>query len=80
MSQDFLKLEPGDILGLTTDIDDELIVKVEGIPKFKGRPGVVKENRAVQVTYIVPRQGAKEDGMSAPELPHDENEPPMERV
>jgi flagellar motor switch protein FliM len=72
LSRDFLSLVPGDVIGLTTDVDDELKVLVEGIDKFRGHPGVVKGNRAVQVSRVIQRQGAKEDGIVAPELPKEE--------
>ncbi|MBI4828284.1 MAG: flagellar motor switch protein FliM [Nitrospinae bacterium] len=59
-SQEFLDLRAGDVVALETDTDDELMIYVEGIPKFRGKPGVVKGNKAVRLTSIVPRAGARE--------------------
>ena len=48
--RDLLNLEPGDIIQLETDETLPLNVLVEGIPKFKGIPGLLKGNRAIRVT------------------------------
>ncbi len=45
-----LQLEVGDILLLDTYVDDELIAEVEGIPKFFGKPGTYKGNKALLIT------------------------------
>lgn len=58
MSQDFITLTVGDTIQLNTDVTDELMVSVEGVPKFKGYPGVVKGSKAVQISSIIPRKGA----------------------
>jgi flagellar motor switch protein FliM len=57
MSQDFITLTVGDTIQLDTDITDELLVLVEGVPKFKGYPGVVKGNKAVQISTVISRKG-----------------------
>ncbi len=48
--RDLLNLEVGDIIQLDTDATLPLNVMVEGIPKFKGIPGLLKGNRAIRVT------------------------------
>ncbi len=48
--RDLLNLEVGDIIQLDTDATLPLSVLVEGIPKFKGIPGLLKGNRAIRVT------------------------------
>ncbi|GAB6888800.1 flagellar motor switch protein FliM [Desulfothermus okinawensis JCM 13304] len=45
-----LNLKIGDILLLDTYVDDELIAEVEGIPKFTGKPGVYKGNKALLIS------------------------------
>ena len=47
---DLLNLEIGDIIQLETDATLPLDIKVEGVPKFKGIPGLLKGVRAIRVT------------------------------
>ncbi|MFW7381837.1 MAG: flagellar motor switch protein FliM [Oligoflexus sp.] len=48
--RDLMNLEPGDIIQLDTDATMPLSVLVEGVPKFKGIPGLLRGNRAIRVT------------------------------
>lgn len=48
--RDLLNLEVGDIIQLDTDATMPLSVMVEGVPKFKGIPGLLRGNRAIRVT------------------------------
>jgi flagellar motor switch protein FliM len=50
--RDILNLRAGDILKLNTGPQDLLTINVEDVPKYQGVPGVVKGNRAVQVTRL----------------------------
>ncbi|TFG44398.1 MAG: flagellar motor switch protein FliM [Bacteroidia bacterium] len=50
--RDILNLRAGDILKLKTGTQDLITINVEGVPKYQGAPGVVKGNRAVQVTRL----------------------------
>ncbi len=43
-------LNIGDIIILDTTTDDELTAKVEGIPKFYGKPGQFRGNKALRIT------------------------------
>jgi len=45
-----MNLEIGDIIQLDRDATIPLDILVEGIPKFKGIPGLVKGNRAIRIT------------------------------
>ncbi len=45
-----LDLERDDIIQIDTGPQDPVVLRVEGVPKFLGTPGVVKGNRAVQIT------------------------------
>ena len=45
-----LNLEEGDILLLDTDVEDQLVGEVEGVPKFFGFAGQIKGNKAFQIT------------------------------
>lgn len=58
-TRDYMSLRVGDVVQLDNDADSEMIIRVEGIPKFKGMPGVVKGNRAVRVKRVIPRLGSK---------------------
>lgn len=48
--RDLMNLEVGDIIQLDTDATMPLSVMVEGVPKFKGIPGLLRGNRAIRVT------------------------------
>lgn len=50
---DLVNLNVDDIIPLSQDVDGELEVKVEGVPKFKCFLGVSRGNRAVQITRYV---------------------------
>lgn len=54
--RELLKMKVGSTLALRNDVSDPLVMKVEGIPKFKVFPGVSRGNKAVQVTQILERQ------------------------
>ncbi len=49
---ELIHFEVGNVLNLGKSVSDELIVKVEGSPKFKGVPGYSKGNQAIKVTNI----------------------------
>jgi flagellar motor switch protein FliM len=51
--RDLMELSPGDIIQLGTDATLPLDVLVEGVPKFKGVPGISKGNRAIKITEVV---------------------------
>ena len=44
-----LNLKTGDVIQLNQDVSDRLVATVEGIPKFKGRVGVMRGNRALRI-------------------------------
>lgn len=50
---DLLNIEIGNIVMLNKSISDELIVKVEGVPKFKCLPGFRKGSQAIKITEII---------------------------
>lgn len=47
--REILQLEVGDILMLDQDVDEPLVVRVGGVPKFKAFPGTSKGNMAFRV-------------------------------
>jgi flagellar motor switch protein FliM len=51
--RELLQLERSDILILNTKTNDDLVVKVSGVPKFKCTPGLVGKQRGAQVTEVV---------------------------
>lgn len=51
--RDLLNFELYDVIGLDTGPEDTITIKVEGIAKYKGFPGVVNGNRAVQISTIL---------------------------
>lgn len=48
--EDLLNLREGSILNLGQSASDELVIKIEDSPKFKGIPGVCKGNHAVKLS------------------------------
>ena len=50
---DLLHLEPGDVLMLNQDMNEPLIVKVQGVPKFKAFAGVSRGNMAFQISDTI---------------------------
>ncbi|GIX47061.1 MAG: flagellar motor switch protein FliM [Candidatus Tectimicrobiota bacterium] len=59
--QALLSLQAGDILRLDQDCDSDLLVRVEGVPKFKGLPRVVKQKKAVEITQVLKPPVEEED-------------------
>jgi len=53
--EELLGLEPENVLKLGTGPDDPVVVNIENVPKFKGVMGVMKGNRAVQITEMMSR-------------------------
>jgi flagellar motor switch protein FliM len=53
---ELLKFKVGDTLMLTADVSEPLTLKVEGIEKVKGYPGVHRGNKAIQVDTIIERE------------------------
>ena len=51
--KDFLNLNVGDILQISSKVTDELNIYVGNRVKFKGRPGVVGKRLAIQTTSVV---------------------------
>ncbi|MCR5793234.1 MAG: flagellar motor switch protein FliM [Lachnospiraceae bacterium] len=50
---DFVNLQPGDIIRLNTNVEDELNVYVGNINKFKALPGASNDAYAVRVTQVI---------------------------
>jgi flagellar motor switch protein FliM len=51
-----LNMEADDVVKLKTGPQDPVTLNVEGVPKFLGMPGVVKGNRAVQITHLIEKE------------------------
>ncbi|MEW6116892.1 MAG: flagellar motor switch protein FliM [Nitrospirota bacterium] len=60
--EDVLKMKAGDILVLSTRVDEDLMVRVEGAPKFKARFGVHRGAKAIKITRVL--QGFTKEGRS----------------
>jgi len=56
-SERLIQLKVGDTIMLGNDVTDPLTVKVQGMPKVKGFPGVSRGLKAIQVTEIIEREG-----------------------
>ncbi len=51
--RDMIELKVGDEILLEADLSEEMLIDVEGKPKFKGVAGVVNGKRAVRITDMV---------------------------
>jgi flagellar motor switch protein FliM len=51
--KDIVNLKRGDVIQLDHYASDPLDIYVEGIPKFKGYPGIYKGNQAIQIAQII---------------------------
>jgi flagellar motor switch protein FliM len=56
-SERLVQLKVGDTIMLGNDVTDPLKIKVQGMPKVKGFPGVSRGLKAIQVTEIIEREG-----------------------
>ena len=52
---DLLNLKLGDVITLENSVKQEVLVKVEGIPKFKGYLGISQGNLGIQITNRIDR-------------------------
>lgn len=50
--EDFLQIETGDVLVLEQRIDQDLILNVEGVPKFGVQTGELNKQKAVQIVSL----------------------------
>lgn len=51
--EDLMNFEIGNVINIGRSIYEEIDVKVEGLTKFKGMPGVSKGNQAVKLSRII---------------------------
>jgi len=47
--QDLLRWKEGDVISLNQVASDPLLIQVQGVPKFFGKPGMRRGNRAIQI-------------------------------
>lgn len=55
--RELASLKSGDVLILDTDIEDELKLRVEGVTKFMGRPGIFSNKPALKITKVMNGRG-----------------------
>lgn len=60
-----LRLEQESVILLDKGPQDPVLVKVEGVPKCFGLPGVMKGNRAVQLSELLKQEGGETQNGSA---------------
>jgi len=56
-----LELQIGDIICLDQDSDSELMMRIEGVPKFMGLPRVIKQRKALEITSQILPPEEEED-------------------
>ena len=50
---DFVNLQKGDIIKLSSKVDSEMEVYVGNIKKFKGSPGIFNNKNAIKISSII---------------------------
>lgn len=55
--RELLDLAPGDTIMLDKSCSSELAIKIEGMPKYFGIPGIYHGNKAIQISKICPIGG-----------------------
>jgi len=50
---DLMSLKEGDVLTLNKSTTDDLVVKVEDVPKYSGAPGNSRGNQAIRITKVL---------------------------
>jgi len=55
--RELLELAPGDTIMLDKASSSEMLVKVEGVPKYFGIPGIKHGNKAIQISKICSNRG-----------------------
>lgn len=55
--KDILTLKVDDVINLGTGPQDSIVLNVCGVPKYKGFPGIIKGNRAVEITELIKTRG-----------------------
>ncbi|NPU84731.1 MAG: flagellar motor switch protein FliM [Syntrophaceae bacterium] len=61
-ARDVVNMKPGDVIPLDQYASDAVTVYVEGIPKYRGYPGIFKGNQAVRISEVVLTKGGQDDG------------------
>jgi flagellar motor switch protein FliM len=51
--EEVMNFEVGNVINLGKSVTDELIVKVENLPKYKGSPGYQRGNQAIKITGLL---------------------------
>ncbi len=51
--EEFIYLQKGDVINLSKSIEEDLELQIEGITKYLGRPGTVKNNLAFKILKVV---------------------------
>ncbi len=51
--EDLMNFKIGNVIKVGKSVSDDLIVKVEGVPKYKGTPGFSRGNQAIKITNLI---------------------------
>jgi flagellar motor switch protein FliM len=51
--RELVQMEKGNVITLQTSVSDELIIRVEGVPKMKGTAGSYRGNQGIKVTRFL---------------------------
>ncbi|MEW6041763.1 MAG: flagellar motor switch protein FliM [Elusimicrobiota bacterium] len=54
--RDFLQLEKGDVISLEKKTNDDMIIKIGGVSKLRGTPGIIGRKRAVKIKSVFSRE------------------------
>ncbi len=51
--EQLMNFKEGNIIKIGKSVEDDLLVKVEGVPKYRGLPGFSKGNQAIKITKLI---------------------------
>jgi flagellar motor switch protein FliM len=57
--RDLLNLQVEDVIKLKAGPEDLISISVDQVPKYKGYPGIIKGNRAVEIVKMLNTNGGK---------------------
>ena len=54
-----MDLQVNDIINLDKGPEDLITITVDRVPKFMGYPGIIKGNRAVEISRLLKKSGGR---------------------
>ncbi|MCD6462554.1 MAG: flagellar motor switch protein FliM [Thermotogae bacterium] len=61
--REFLTLDVGDIIRLNSRVGDDALIRVQGKPRFYGKPGKYRGKKAIRITGVIAPETVEEEGL-----------------